>query len=562
MAITLAPPVSSLRRPWDVVRGLAWVIAAAGVVLFILFPLARLVEATFWEHGRPTLAILARVLVVGYNRRALINSLTLATLVSITGTVLGFLFAYAATRPRLVRWHRWLHSVVVLPLISPPFLFAIAILLSFAQNGILWKLIPPLQRVEIYGFPGTFLAETLTYFPVAFLTLIGVLGAADPNIEQAAMSLGSSRWRVFHTVTVPLAAPGIVNSLLLVFGTSLADFATPLMLAGSRFPVLPVQAYLQVTGMYDLQSGAALSFLLVVPALTVFVLQRAWLGQRRFVTVTGQGTRRGTSITTSPVADAALLGFCLVFSAFVLYLYGVILYGSLVRLLGVDSTLTLANYRSVFTRDWRGVWDTLIIAGFATPIGALLAAITAHLVARRRTASAALLEFAAMLNYALPGTAVGIGYLLAFNRPPLQLTGTATILALSFIFRYNPVGLRAMIAALLQVDPSLEEASQNLGAGSARTFRKVTLPLVAPALLSGLEYLWIRSLTSISAAIFLISVNWTLITVEILQRASELELGRAAALSVLLIVFALAGTALLRLLVPVLTGRTGLSVTE
>ncbi len=546
-----------LWRSWDAVRVCAWVASVAGIALFILFPLARLLEATFWQQGHPTLAVLVRVLEVGYNRRALTNSLMLAGLVSVTGTVLGFLFAYTATRPRLAAWRRVLHYLIVLPLISPPFMFALAILLSFGRNGILWRLLPPLQHTEIYGLPATFFAETLTYFPVAFLTLIGVLEALDPNLEQAAMSLGSSRARIFRTVTVPLAAPGVANSLLLLFGTSLADFATPLILAGSRFPVLPVQAYLQATGMYDLQAGAALSFVLIVPALVVFLLQRVWLGKRRFVTVTGQAGQRSPSRTTSRVTDVVLLGACLGFSALVLYLYGVVVYGSLVRLWGVDGTFSLAHYRYALTTGWRAVRDTLIIASIATPTGALLAAMMAPLVARQHGVGAALLEFSAMLNYALPGTVVGIGYLLAFNQPPLQLTGTAVILALSFIFRYNPVGLRAMIATLLQVDPSLEEASQSLGASAVRTFRKVTLPLVAPALFSGLAYLWVRSLTSISAAIFLVSVNWTLVTVEILQHATELALGPAAALSVVLIALVFGGTALLRLLVGLLTGRNG-----
>lgn len=549
MALAAGSPTRTLRRPWDAARAAAWLGSSVGIALFILFPLFRVLEATFWERDHLTLGVLGRVLEFAYNRRALTNSLLLATLVSIAGTLIGFLFAYTTTRPTLTRWGRVLNYLIILPLISPPFLVAIALLFSFGRNGIFWRLIPPLQQVETYGLPITFLAETLTYFPVAFLTLRGILHGMDPNLEQAALSLGGSRWRVFRTVTVPLAVPGIVNSVLLLFGTSLADFATPLILAGSRFPVLPVQAYLQVTGSYDLQAGAALSFLLVVPALVVFALQRAWLGSRRFVTVTGQGSQRSPARTTSRSADVALLGLCLLISAFVLYLYGTIVYGSLVRLWGVDGTFTLAHYRYALTTDWRGVRDTLIIAGLATPVGAVLAVVLATLVARRRAAGAALLEFAAMLNYALPGTVVGIGYLLAFNTRPLQLTGTAIILALSFVFRYNPVGIRVMIASLLQVDPALEEASQNLGAGSIRTFRRVTLPLVAPAALAGLEYLWVRSLTSISAAIFLVSVNWTLITVEILQHATELALGQAAALSILLILLVFGGIAVLRSLV-------------
>ncbi len=555
MAVAVAPPVRSLRRPWDAARAAAWLVSATGIGLFILFPLYRVVEATFWEHAHFTLGILARVLALGYNRRALTNSLILATLVALAGTGIGFLFAYTSTRPRLLRWARVLNYLVVLPLISPPFVVAVALLFSFGRNGFFWRLIPPLQQAATYGLPLTFLAETLTHFPVAVLTLRGILGALDPNLEQAALNLGGSRWRVFRTVTVPLAAPGIVNSLLLVFGTSLADFATPLILAGSRFPVLPVQAYLQVTGSYDLQAGAALSFVLIVPALLVFFLQRAWLGTTRFVTVTGHQGARTPAASTGPVTDALLLATCGLIGAFVLYLYGLILYGSSVRLWGVDGTFSLAHYRAALTTDWRGVRDSLLIACLATPAGAVLAMILAPLVARRRSLGTAVLEFAAMLNFALPGTVVGIGYLLAFNQRPAQLTGTALILALSFIFRYNPVGLRAMIAALLQVDPALEEASQNLGAGAVRTFRKVTLPLVAPAALAGLEYLWVRSLTSISAAIFLVSVNWTLITVEILQHATELALGQAAALSMILIVLVFAGIVVLRTLREVLATR-------
>ncbi len=557
MAIVAAPPARTLRRPWDVARAAAWLVSAAAVAVFILFPLFRVLEATFWEQDHLSLGVLVRVIELGYNRRALANSLRLATVVAITGTLIGFLFAYTTTRPRLVRWGRVLSYLIVLPLISPPFLVAIALLFSFGRNGIFWRAIPPLQQVETYGFPLTFLAETLTYFPVAYLTLRGVLSALDPNLEQAALSLGGSRWRVFWTVTVPLTAPGIVNSVLLLFGTSLADFATPLILAGSRFPVLPVQAYLQVTGSYDLSAGAALSFLLIVPAVAVFLLQRAWLGSRRFVTVTGQQSQRSPARTTSPLTDVILLGVCLLVATFVLYLYGVIVYGSMVRLWGVDGTFSLAHYRYALTTDWRGVRDSLVIATLATPVGAVLATMLAQLVARQRTMGAALLEFTAMLNFALPGTVVGIGYLLAFNQRPLLLTGTAWILALSFIFRYNAVGLRAMIASLLQVDPALEEASQNLGAGSVRTFRKITIPLVAPAVLAGLEYLWVRSLTSISAAIFLVSVNWTLITVEILQHATELALGQAAALSVVLIVLVFAGIAVLRALVSLIPARRG-----
>ena len=141
-----------------------------------------------------------------------------------------------------------------------------------------------------------------------------------------------------------------------------------------------------------------------------------------------------------------------------------------------------------------------------------------------------------MINYALPGTIVGIAYLIAFNDPPIELTGTALIIVACYVFRYGPTGIRATVALLQQIDKSLEEASQGLGAGSGTTFRRVTLPLILPAFFAGLGVVFIRSMTAISATIFLVSIGWTLITVKILENITELSLGPAAAFSVLVVV--------------------------
>jgi iron(III) transport system permease protein len=191
--------------------------------------------------------------------------------------------------------------------------------------------------------------------------------------------------------------------------------------------------------------------------------------------------------------------------------------------------------------------DTLIIAFIGMPLGGLYGIIVGYLVGRTNFLGRKAMEIVSMLNYALPGTIVGIAYLLAFNDKPLALTGTATILIACYVFRYSPTGIRTTIALLQQVDKSMEEASESLGASGFLTFRRVMLPLIMPAFFAGLGVLFIRSMTAISATIFLVSIDWTLITVKILENMTEVALGPAAAFSVFVIVVVLLVTELLNI---------------
>jgi iron(III) transport system permease protein len=508
------------------------------VALFVLYPLGRLLVLTFWNGG-PTLDAVRGLVGDWTHRAALVNSLLLAALVGLAGTALGLAFALLAVRANLPRWAgRALDAVVLLPLISPPFTAAIALIFALGPRGLISYHVFGLTRVNIYGLSGTLLSETLTYFPIAYLTLKAVIANVDPNLEDSAFSLGARRWRVFRTVTLPLATPGVANAFLLVSAASLADFATPLILGGTKFPVLPTQAFLQITGLYDTRGGAALCFLLLIPALAVFAGQR-WFTERRrgsFVTVTGKAGAATRVKSLSPLASAALVLVCGAVVLLVLVCYLLILAASLVRGLGADNSLSLAHYGHVFSGGLKAVRDTLIIAVICMPIGGLFAVVLGFLVARTQFPGRRALEFAAMLNYALPGTIVGIAYLIAFNDPPLALTGTAFILVVCYVFRYSLAGTRATGAVLAQIDPAIEEASASLGARRDVTFRRVVLPLVRPALLAGMTVLFIRAMTAISATIFLVSLDWSLVTVRILEGITNLELGQACAFSVLVIV--------------------------
>jgi iron(III) transport system permease protein len=504
--------------------------------LFVVYPLAMLFARMLIDHGAFTTAGIVTILTDRHQVQAFWNSLLLATLVGLVGTVLGFLFAFTAARGVLPRWLLGIvDASVLLPLVSPPFTTAIAMIFSFGPRGLITYDLLGLKGVTVYGLTSTLCSEALTYFPIAYLTLRPILTAIDSNIEGMAFSLGASRWRVFRTVTLPLAVPGLANAFLLLFAASLADFATPLILGGNQFPVLPTQAFLQITGLFDLRGGAALSFVLLLPALAVFLLQRYWVSRRFYVTVTGKGAGQAPFASLSSAARNLLLLACASVAVVIVYFYALLLYASLVMALGANHTFTLQHYRAIFTDGWKAIHDTLIIAAFAMPLGGVYGVLLGYLVAKRNFAGRRTMELVSMVNYALPGTIVGIAYLIAFNDPPIELTGTALIIIACYVFRYGPTGIRATVALLQQIDKSLEEASQGLGAGTATTFRRITLPLILPAFFAGLGVVFIRSMTAISATIFLVSIGWTLITVKILENITELSLGPAAAFSVLVV---------------------------
>lgn len=516
------------------------------IALFILYPLACLIYRAVTDDGAFEIRPLIDVIRDPNHLKALWNSLMLAGLVGIVGTVAGFLFAFTVERVGIGRAGRKLLDLVtLLPLISPPFTTSIAFVFSFGPRGLITHDLLGMANAQVYGLRSTLVAEALTYFPLAYLALRPIIGQIGNHLEEAAYSLGSSRWRVFRTVTLPLTLPGLANAFLLLFAASLADFATPLILAGNSLPVLPTEAYLQITGMFDLKGGAVLSLMLLVPSALVYLAQRRLVAGRSYVTVTGKGSSRGERQAVAPWVRVALVCACLAVTLFIAYLYALLVCAASVVAFGANDAPTLTNYRAIFTDGLPAIEDTLIIALIGMPLGGLYGVVVGYLVSRSKSWGLRAMEFVTMINYALPGTIVGIGYLVAFNDQPIALTGTATIIIACYVFRYSPAGIRTSIALLQQIDRSIEEASLSLGASSVTTFRRVMLPLILPAFFTGLQVVFIRSMTAISATIFLVSINWTLITVRILENMTELSLGPAAAFSVFVIAIVLVVMSLL-----------------
>jgi len=512
------------------------------LILFILFPLVRVVQHSLWYRGTFNPKYLIQFFQRRYYWQALTHSLTVGGLVSVIGTAVGFVFAYGITRTDIPAKGLF-RLIAIAPIVSPPFLIALAAIFLFGNHGVVTDALN--LDWDIYGLPGLVLTETLAYFPIAFMILEGVLSKIDPSIEEAALDMGASKLRTFFTVTLPLSIPGIASAMLLVFIRSLEDFGNPVVIAG-RYRVLTVEAYHAVTGMYNMPLGATLSLIMLVPTLMIFVVQKYYVSRRSYITVTGRPSGVGLK-STEPHVKYPVLGMMLGLSGFILLMYGVVLWGSFTRLWGVDHSLTLDNYRYVLKAGGQYMKDTITIALIATPIGGVLSMLIAYLVTRKRFPGRRLMEFVSMLNFAVPGVVVGIGYILAFNTPPLQLTGTALIIILVFVFRRMPVGIQDAIAQLQQIDPAIEEASSSLGAGFFRTFGRVTLPLIAPALLSSLVYIFVRCMTAISAVVFVVSAGWQLLTVALLYEVDQANL--AAAYGYVIIAIVLAAVVTMRFLV-------------
>lgn len=530
----------------DPITGYAILVLAAVVIAFVAYPLFEAVRLTLMVNGRLSLSVWKTVLGNMQYLKALWGSIQLGICTATASTLIGFAYAFAVSRTSM-KGKKFVTGLATMPVISPPFSLTLSIILLFGNNGLITKHLLGLENFNIYGLGGLTLVQTISMFPIAFLTLQGVLEAIDSTLEDASLDLNASRGYTFMHVTLPLVMPGVLSAWLLVFTNSLADFANPLLLAGS-YRVLSVESYIEVTGMNRLPNGAALSILLLLPTLTAFFVQRSWVSKKSFAVVTGKPSMRLSNLA-SPGARKVLIAFVSAVSVFVVALYGTIVAGCFVKNWGIDYTFTLSNFGEALTRGKAALFSTLTLAGIATPIAGILAMVAAVIAVRKKFPGKKLLEGLIMTPYALPGTLVGISYILAFNKPPLLLVGTGAILVINYVIRELPVGLEGGVAALRQIDPSIEEAAADLGADQGTVFRTIILPLIRPAFISSMSYTFVRSMTAVSAIIFLISARWYHITIQIYNFSENIRFGLASVLSTTLIVIVLTVFGLMRLLI-------------
>ncbi|MDP1749282.1 MAG: iron ABC transporter permease [Reyranella sp.] len=539
---------------------------ASSIVLFTAWPILRILVQAFQDgDGLLAPALLVerlatekiwslRCLSGGGRCGVAWNTLFLALGCGAGTTALGLAFALIVTRTSF-GFKKTLRVLTVLPIVTPPFVIGLALILVFGRSGLVNQFLEWSMGIQptrwIYGFQGVFLAQLFAFTPVAFLVLIGVVEGVSPTLEEASQTLRADRWATFTTVSLPLMRPGLANAFLVGFIESIADFGNPIVLGGD-YGVLSTEIYFAVVGaQLDYGRAASLALLLLVFALGAFFLQRRVVGTGSYATISG----KGDSGLPTPLPDRARRAAACValpWAAFTLMLYGFAFVGGLVKVWGRDYTPTLDHYAKAFavehTADgliwtgaaWNSFWTTLKLAAIAAPLTAALGLIAAWLLVRQRFAGRATLEFATMLSFAVPGTVIGVAYVFAFNVPPIEITGTAMIIVLCFIFRNMPVGVRAGMAAMSQIDRSLDEASLTLRGRAPQTLFYVVLPLLRPAIVGALVYGFVRAVTTVSAVVFLVTAEYELATTYIILRVINGDYGLAIAYSCALIVLMLA----------------------
>jgi iron(III) transport system permease protein len=487
--------------------------------------------AVVWGLAGGVGGVVFAALYLGFG--AVRNSVLLAIVVSAISTALGFLFALLAERSRL-RTRRWFGPVSILPIITPPFVLGLAIIYLFGRRGYITYSVLGLNTTVFFGMLGVAIAQVLAYTPIAFLVLQSVIRQLNVAIEEAAETLGANRWHILRTVIWPLARPGVANAFLLVAIESLADFGNPVVVGGG-LPFLATEIFFAATGR-GVSEAAVFGAALLIMTLVLFLIQQRWVGEASYVTVSGRPTL-GTTRPLPRSLDYAVTGVFLVWIAFIVLLYGSVALGSVTKLWGFDYTFTLEHFKALSPTGWAvfrtTAWLSLLAAIPSTAVGFLIG----YLVTRYTFWGKQPLAFCSMLSFATPGTVMGIGYILAFNTGALLLTGTELIIILAFVFRNMPVALRAGVASILQIDRSLEEASTMLRANSPTTLRRIVLPLVRGAILSGLIFSFVRAMTAISQVIFLITPKTNLATTQIMSYINYGTVGLGAALSWVLVVF-------------------------
>lgn len=707
----------------DPVLFMSLLLSGVFIFIFVAVPLFKTMSGGFFNsEGAFDLTYFTRYFDAYYgpaNRQVFRDTMTMGLLTAVFGTLVGFIFAYATVRCQ-IPGKGVIHWLALLPTVSPPFALALSTILLFGRNGLITKKILGIEFVQgmndIYGLDGLVIVQTITFFSVAYLILRAMLERLNPALEEAAASLGANRLHIFFTVTLPLLIPGIAGSFLLLFVESLADLGNPLFIAGNR-TVLSAQIFMAVIGEYNYQKASALSLVLIIPTLVIYLIQRYYVTRRTYISVTGKPSGHQI-VERSPIIRWGFNIAAYLICAFIIILYITIIYGSFSYSWGVDFTPTLRHWQLAVTRGVEAVLDTTFLSALATPFAAILGMIIAWLVVRKQFSGKEILDFTSNLGGAVPGTILGIGFVMAFNTAsfglaaivygllslfyvqvvggnkrerllilligtgvgvaltalpnkmifyvtgglylalaaafwywkrgksrviaaavlgiyvmstnwanaiaspianfsrslergfwsnaifqlsdhikvliqpppsilaiflifagvlllqgertrigrlalgvmgliipctlsfmdaPFALVGGAYIILAAFIVRSLPASVRAGVASLQQIDPSIEEASNILGADAQYTFRKVTLPLIMPALLAGLIFSFTRHMTSLSAIIFLVSPRWRIVTASILSEWEQGGVSIAAAYSTVIIFFVLAAIGILSL---------------
>jgi len=522
-------------------------IAAAFLGLFFLLPVLKVLGASVLDASGKnfTLSNYITILSSRFYLNGLTNSLMIAAASAISTALIGVPFAFCLARLP-IGGKPVLLALAALPLVLPSFVGAYALVLLFGRAGLVTGLLHSIGIPfdSIYGAKGIIAVYTLTLYPYVVLPVTAAFKAIDHSVEEAAQNLGSSRARMLRTVTLPLVVPSILAGALLVFIEALENFGVPFVLAEDK-TILSVEAYKLFVGETtdNPASAGVLGVLLVVCTVAALLVQRRLLSRRHYAT----GARRSTPLlSVSPSIRRLAAAYCWIVVGAAIVPFAAVVVISLMRFSGpvLHFAVSADNFAQLFQRSYRPLGNTLLLATLAACGATLIGVPIGYIVARHRSRLSALIDVVATSPFAVAGTVLGIGLVMAFSNGVLILTGTSLIIILAYMVRKLPFSVRSAGAILQQIDPSLEEASINLGVPPALTFLRITVPLMLGGIVGGFVLTFVTVASELSATIVLYSGPWTTMTIVMFQALEGTSPGIAAAAATVLIICTLVPVAL------------------
>ena len=498
------------------------------LAFFLLYPIIAVLIKSVRGPSGFTLQYYQNFFSKNYYYQSLINTLLLGAINTAVCLVIGFCLAYMTTRgPWLLR--KPLKIISLIPLIAPPYLFALSLIILFGRNGLVTRALD--LHWELYGFSGVVISQTLAFIPLAYMMIESTLMSLNPNLEESAYDMGASEATILRTITIPLLAPGLLKAALLIFVMTIAEFGNAAILGG-RTPFLAPDTYTMITGESDFNMGSVLSVVLIAPCILIFFIHNYLLEGKKFTTIGGKPVASEPRKIT-PLIKVPFVIITTVAAGAIFICFAVVFVASFYKILGVTHNVVLSNYLD-FTSN-RAIYNSIRVSFVAAVIGAVIGVLLSYVIVRGKFFGRNFIEMVSLSGFALPGTVLGIGYLLAFSAPPLKLTGGIMILALNCVFRFLAVGVEAGISKLHQIHIEIEEASADLGASFLTTFSRIVLPIMFPAFIAGFIYTFMTAIVSLSAVVFLVSPGFELAAVKIFDAAVYGEIGIASATTMKLV---------------------------
>lgn len=505
--------------------------AAIPLLLFVLYPLWSILKKSFiLEDGSWGLGNYVHYFTNPKFVTIINNSFAVSIATTVVTIILAYVFAYAMHRSAIPFKKVWM-LIAMLPLFAPSLVQALGFLLVLGRNGLINRYFG--TEIEIYGFLGIFLANTLYALPHAILMLSAALAVADARLYESARMLGGSGWRIFWTVTLPATRYGVMSAVFVVFTIVITDFGNPMVIGGD-YGVLATEIYNQVSGQANFSLGAVIGMILLLPAAVAVIVERQ-VSRRQSAAITESSVP--LTIKPSRRFDAVMLVCVVLICAAVLAIIGTVVFASFVKLWPYDMSLTLNNYDVDVQGGYAPVWTSIWMSTLAAIIGVFMVVIAAYVIQKLVNPFTRFLYFLSILPAAVPGMVLGLGYIFAFNDPdnPVYLIyGTVLMLAINTVYHYHAQGFLIATTSLKQISSTFDEASAMLGGSFLHTMRKITLPIIWPTLISLGVFFFMRAMVTLAAVIFLVTPGNNLAAVSVLLLDDAGETTQAAAFSTLI----------------------------